>query len=504
MDEIAIYVTRGNAADKHAQESLGSAASIQSEGHYASFRNAECPINGGALTGFGPGERLFVASPNKALITTYAWGKESADQRFPVPEPLSCLTLAKYPPGTGIYHDSGNIDEKDDELDASSIEKPSYSTPWLLAAGSKSGRLYIWELALGDLVCVKDAHYQEISSISFSKCGTFLVTGGLDTRIHVWDTLSLVTPALLTGCKPFATFSNHSLQVTQIEIYSAALVSDFKVYSSSKDGTVCIYDILSKSLLTTFVLPCAVECFARDPAGRTIYAGLADGTVRLVPLYVVNPHSNILEAVGGSGKVVTVEADPNLTSTFVHHVSTSNEGALNKDLADKSPLCHPTVMRVSMDGMQLISGDSCGQTFVADIVTKQVVKAFTACKSPIAYLSVDVCDKKALMAQTFFEKKHRLLPPLKRILVSVDPLQHSLTMQLSGATETEESFELWLQQKANEEFEFTKASFAPSTAASTDIKNDEAVQLQLKLDKVSAAYNELKDQYEELLAAHEQ
>lgn len=507
MDEVAIYVTRGDDADKHAQESLGSVASIQSSGHYASFRNAECPINGGALTGFGPGERLFVASPTKALITSYAWGKESADQRFPVPEVLSCMAIAQYPlvSGQSLYEETLELPE-----DNTYFEKTAYTTPWLLAAGSKTGRLYIWELSLGDLVCVKDAHYQEISSISFSKCGTFLVSGGLDTRVHIWDTLSLVTPALLSTAKAFATFSNHSLAVSQVDIYSSSMVSDYKVYSSSKDGTVCIYDVLSKSLLTTFVFPTQVECFARDPAGRAIYAGLSDGTVRQVPFYVINPHSRVLEAVGGSGKVVTVESDPNLSATFVHHVSASNGSAplgkssksTSKDGSEASVLqkCVPTVMKISMDGMQLISGDSFGQTFVADVVTKQVVKAFTPCKSPIAYLAVSVCDKDPIQAQGFFEKKHRLLPPLKRVLVSTDASKHTLTMQLPGMSEVEESFEHWIQRKAQEEFELanTNAQIKDNTKSTSD----ENKELQAKLEKVSAAYNELKDQYEELMAAH--
>lgn len=509
MDEVAIYVTRGDDADKHAQESLGSAASIQSAGHYASFRNAECPINGGALSGMGPGQRLFVASPNKALITSYAWGKESADQRFPVPEALSCLALAQLPAkSNGSLHQDA---ESSETISADTyLEKTAYSTPWLLVGGSKTGRLYIWELSLGDLVCVKDAHYQEISSISFSKCGTFLVSGGLDTRVHIWDTMSLVTPALLSGCKPFATFSNHSLPITQVEIYSSTMVSDYKVYSSSKDGTVCVYDVLTKSLLTTFIFPMLVQCFAREPAGRAFYAGLSDGTIRQVPLYVLNPHSRVLEAIGGSGKVVTVESDPNLSATFVHHVSSGNgatsiagsvtKGSKNATQDSAPPGCVPTVMKVSMDGMQIISGDSFGQTFVADVVTKQVVKAFTACKSPIAYLAVDVCDKNTLQSQAFFEKKHRLLPPLKRVLISTDASKHTLTMQLPGYSESEESFKLWLERKAQEEYGLLRMPQTKTEAPESD--STQSKDLQVKLDKVSAAYNALKDQYEELLAAH--
>lgn len=497
MDEVAVYVTRGDDADKNAKESLGSASSIQSASHYASFRNAECARNGAALSGYGPGERLFVASPSKPLISVYAWGKESADQRFSVPEQISCLALAQYPHVSKDSLHKSEADENTINKENCYFEKPVYSSPWLLAGGTKTGRLYIWELALGDLICVKDAHYQEISSISFSDCGTFLVTGGLDTRVHVWDTLSLVTPFLLTTCKPFAIYNVHSLPVTQVEIYSSFMVSDYKVYSSSKDGTVCIYDIMSKSVLTTFVFPCPVETFTREPAARAFYAGLSDGSIRQVPLYVVNPHSQVLEAVGGSGKVVTVAADPNLLSTFVHHVSAQSRTLLESKIKDKpvSESSYPTVMQLSMDGMQLISGDSFGQTFVADVITKQVLKAFTPCKSPIAYLSVSVCDKSSLLSQGFCEKKHRLLPPLKRVLTSMDSSKHSFTMQLPRRLEPDEDFALWLERKSWEAMEILGVTNAGNTSNSVDGSND----LQVKLDKVSTAYNDLKEQYEQLM-----
>ncbi|GEQ70740.1 hypothetical protein JCM33374_g4419 [Metschnikowia sp. JCM 33374] len=469
MDELVLYVTAGDPADKHAQESLAAVSSVQKSQHYTTFRNAECPLNGAAITGFGPGERLFVAGKGKALLTSYAWGKETADQRFPVPEQMSCLAVAHHP---------RPLTESDDE-------KPQYRVPWLLAAGSKSGKLYIWELASGDLVCVKDAHYQEISTMEFSACGTFLVTGGLDTRVNVWKTLDLVTPDVSSSCKPHATFSDHALAVTGVLFASSPSVNDCRVVSSSKDGTLRIYDVITKSLITTFVFSTAVECFARDPAGRAYYAGLADGSIRQVAMYVVNPYSHVLEAVGGNAKIVTVEADPNMTSTFLHHKSDTGS--------------FPTAMRVSMDGMNLVSGDSQGRTFVADVVTKQVVKAYTACKSGIAYIHMGTCSQESLGNGSSFEKKHWLLPPLKRVLISGNLAEHTLTMQLSAAPEKTADFASWLDQKAQEEFEFKKST---TTEVSTKSSKEDSA-LQEKLDKVSAAYTSLKEMYDELLQAHE-
>lgn len=460
MDEAVFYITEGDPADKHSQESLGSISSIQTSHHFSSFRNADCPRYGAALTGMGPGERLFIAGKNKALITSYSWGKEGAEQRFPVPENMACLCVAHHP------------------LTYSNDSKPLYSVPWLLVAGSKSGKLYVWEINSGNLVCVKDAHYQEISVIKVSKCGTFVFTGGLDSRVMVWRMLDLVGEDSTTA-KPYASFTSHSLAVTDLLVSDSALVTDLRLYSASKDGTLRVYDVATKSLLTTFVFSVPVECIARDPAGRALYAGLNDGSIRQVQMYVVNQFTHVLEAIGGHGKIVTVESDPDLRHSFAHHQDGHST---------------PTTMAVSLDGMLLVSGDSTGRVFVSDVVTKQVVKSFTPCKSGIAYLEVGVHSTKTLNGESEFDKKHRLLPGLKRVLVSPDALEHVVTMQIAGEEEHEVDFQKWLQQKAEEELEFKLGQEEAVSSASREAELEE------KLLKVSNAYTSLKTMYEELLA----
>lgn len=465
MDEAVFYITEGDPADKHSQESLGSVSSIQTSHHFASFRNADCPRNGAVLTGMGPGERLFIAGNNKALITSYSWGKESAEQRFPVPENMACLGMANHP------------------LTHSSEVKPQYRVPWLLAAGSKSGKLYIWEISSGNLLCVKDAHYQEISVIKFSQCGTFVFTGGLDSRVMVWRTLDLVSSES-GAAKPYASFTDHSLAITDVKISESALMSDLRLYTASKDGTLRVYDIMTKTLLMTFVFSMPLECIARDPAGRALYAGLNDGTIRQVQMYTVNPFTHVLEAVGGHGKIITVESDPNLQFTFVHH----HDGNGSR----------PTSMAVSLDGMFIVSGDSQGRVFVSDVVTKQVVKTFTPCKSGIACLDVGVHSTRTLDGEAAFDKKHRLLPTLKRVLVSTDPLEHLVTMQIPEVEKSEIGFAEWLQSKAQEELDF-KQQFAETSVLKSTSREAE---LEEKLQKVSNAYNSLKTMYEDLYAEH--
>ena len=132
MDEVVFYIGEGDPNDKHSQESYGYITSIHTSKQYSTFRQANSFKNGTVLTGIGSGERIFCCVPNKALINVYSFGKESIDQRIPVPEALTCLNLINHP----ISSINNN---NDDEL----YNKSNYRVPWLLVGGSKVGN-YIY------------------------------------------------------------------------------------------------------------------------------------------------------------------------------------------------------------------------------------------------------------------------------------------------------------------------------------------------------------------------
>ena len=45
------------------------------------------------------------------------------------------------------------------------------------------------QVASGFLLRVWPAHYKAVSALSFTKCGTYLVTGGRDGLLHLWDAI---------------------------------------------------------------------------------------------------------------------------------------------------------------------------------------------------------------------------------------------------------------------------------------------------------------------------
>lgn len=452
MDESLLYVPEG-------PDGSAIAASLHSSKQYAAFRYADSKFLLAAVSGHQHGDRLFLAG-SKPLVTAYSWGKESPDQRMPVPEPLTCMALCNHP--AAAEENLQNV--------------TNYRTPWLLAGGSASGRLYLWELSSGNLVCVKEAHYQAINVLEFSECGTFLVTGGADARVLVWRVLDLVanTDSENRHAAALRTFMDHTLGVTGICV-SVGLRSDVRLYSASEDGTVRNYDITTGALLTTFVLPAAVSCIALDPAGRACYAGLPDGTIRTLSNYSVNPNTHILEAVGGNGRIVTVSGDPELQESFVHH---------------QPHLL--TRMVVSLDGNSVVSADISGRVMVADAATRQVVKAFPPASTSIIHLALEPFS--GTRQEDRAEKKHRLIPQLKRVLVDTDVAKHSISMEIGGPVEYGKDFDAWLQQKAAEAVEMREVEEkAPEKSGSEPASDAE------KLAKLTNAYTELRNKHELLL-----
>ncbi|KAA8905263.1 hypothetical protein DIURU_001691 [Diutina rugosa] len=432
-----------------------------------SFRQADCPRHGACATGVGVGERLFTVT-KRNQIEVYSWGKEGFDQKLPLPEQLKCLTV--------LHHPVPDIE--------SPVSKPQYRVPWLLAGGSASGRIYIWELASGNLLCVKDAHYQPVSVLQFSSRGEYLVSAGDDGRVLIWRTQELINSYGvgddLRSVKPYQSITDHTMPVTDILI-GKGLSPDQRLYTGSRDGTLRIYDLSSRKLLTTLVLPSPVESFAVDPAGRSIYVGLESGIIRTVPLYHIDPHTSVLEAIGGNGKIITIEDDFNLTSSFVQHQQEA-EAAV-------------TALSISMDGMNIVSGDTRGRVFVSDVVTRQVVKAFPAANSPISVISVFPIPSKE--KQLVLDKKHRLIPQLKRIMVSENPLEHSLHMEIPSKPQTEPSFDTWIETVANDEVSFKQMGAVSSTVRQS-VATQPSTQSE-ELAKITTAYSELKQKHEQLL-----
>lgn len=481
MEEVVFYCSQGSPDDKQGALSLAVATTLHSQQQTVAFRQAASYPNGAVITGTKPGDRVLVAAKGKALINVYSWGKESPDQRIPVPEQLACLALC--PNGTESYSDIVEDETNETRL-------PKFRLPYLLIGGGVSGKLYVWELNSGLLLNVKEAHYQMPTSMKVTSDGSYLITSGKDSRVLVWRIADLVAfnkddEKLV---KPVHVFSDHTLEVTDVFV-SNNTHQDSKLYTVSKDSTIRVYALQNFTLLSTFVINGQIQSITVDSADRAMYVGLADGHIRIINLYEANPATNVLEARGGHGKVLTLQPDHELKETITYH---AGHGV--------------TQLALSLDGSLVISGDEKGRVAVIDVVSKQVVKELKELSGSITSVQVLNTFNDVSVAGQQAEKNTRVIPTFKRVITTNEPKEQDVLYQIADEQE-EKLFDIdaHLEKVATEAMFFENFTNVNSEVVMRDNSHADGAKLkeaQDKLYKVTKAYSDLRAMYEQLYSEH--
>lgn len=136
---------------------------------------------------------------------------------------------------------------------------------WIALASSNLGQLLVWEWQSEQYIMKQQGHSTEMNCVVYSPDGQYIVTGGEDAKVKVWN---------VSNGFCFVTFSEHSSAVTAIEF---SLSKKFLV-SASLDGTVRAYDLVRYRNFRTFTSPRPVQfsCLALDYSGELVVAGGRD------------------------------------------------------------------------------------------------------------------------------------------------------------------------------------------------------------------------------------
>ncbi|KAJ3236838.1 hypothetical protein HDU81_010303 [Chytriomyces hyalinus] len=174
----------------------------------------------------------------------------------------------------------------------------SPSGDWLVFGSSRLGQLLVWEWKSESYVLKQQGHNHEMNCLSYSPDGQYVVTGGDDGKIKLWNTQ--------TGfC--FVTFTEHSASVQAVE-FSKKKAN--VVFSSSLDGTVRAFDLVRYRNFRTFTSPTHVQfgCIAVDPSAEVICAGSID----TFEIYMWSVQTgNLLDVLSGhTGPVSCVSFSP--------------------------------------------------------------------------------------------------------------------------------------------------------------------------------------------------
>lgn len=171
------------------------------------------------------------------------------------------------------------------------------------AAGSASGKIYLWLLTTGVLLrSGLQSHRRAVTSLAFSADDHFVFSGSEDAAIRQWTVADLVDLSIGDNIElpPWKSYETHSLPITALHIPSSP---DGRCFSLSADRLCKIFDVSHGMELSSFVLPAVGLCLTTDALERTAFIGCRGGELLVLDLSVGYPktdslfHGRVLPAV---------------------------------------------------------------------------------------------------------------------------------------------------------------------------------------------------------------
>ncbi|KII87196.1 hypothetical protein PLICRDRAFT_42847 [Plicaturopsis crispa FD-325 SS-3] len=311
---------------------------IQTGSSLASFKqtsaNAHCTAFVDSRN--GQGGFMLSAQADKSILNVYNFQKDQIALKIVLPEKLSCIA----------------VDRRGE----------------FCAGGTAQGRIYLWEIASGILYNSWDAHYRQVSVLRFTPDGAALLSGSEDSGVSVWSVSRLLDDDVQNDLPaPYCTLSDHTLPITDIAC-GVGVFPNCRALTASVDNSAQLWDLSSRTLLTTFQFPKPISCLAWDVTERMFFAAATDGSIHQVNQFRQREDKlggHVTEAVGGAGaaEVVRIDDDPEIKKKRLITVS--------------QPI---TSISISLTSTLLVVGTETGLIHVYDVASHQLLRTISSHK----------------------------------------------------------------------------------------------------------------------------
>ncbi|XP_026745468.1 periodic tryptophan protein 2 homolog [Trichoplusia ni] len=173
---------------------------------------------------------------------------------------------------------------------------------WIAFGCPNIGQLLVWEWQSEQYVMKQQGHSLDMTCLAYSPDGLYIVTGGYDGKVKVWNT---------TNGFCFVTFNEHKSSVTSI-VFSAN--KKFFV-SASLDGTVRCYDLTRYRNFRTLLSPSLVQFSSAALDASSELCAAAGQDVFDIYLWSVK-FGKLLDVLGGhEAPVSCISFSPTLASS---------------------------------------------------------------------------------------------------------------------------------------------------------------------------------------------
>ncbi|KAJ8327286.1 Pre-rRNA-processing protein ipi3 [Batrachochytrium dendrobatidis] len=276
---------------------------------------------------------IISAQSDRATLNTWSLGKAQPILKSVIPEKLACVCISN----SGRY----------------------------CLGGGFSGRLYLWEIATGNMLRMFDAHYKPVTVVRFTADDALMISGGEDAMIHLWLLADVLDESIDHQELPvkLKSLKGHTLPIADL-VCGLTPSTQTRCFTASLDKTCRIWDLNTGCCLVTILFPRPLTCIQVNSLETTIYAASIDGLVRSVNLYTTS--TGALHALS-EGDIRDADTEP---CVFRGHRAAV------------------TSLSLSMDETLLVTGSNDGDCVVWDTVTRQALRTFKAHKEPVSNVKI--------------------------------------------------------------------------------------------------------------------